>query len=180
MSEAELKFNNLSERHKGVSQGVSISYAEAGAVCLDRHHASPVLFTVSDNGRVSKAHTAWPIVDEALKRAWANKDDATRDGAYGLAIAAAELTRELVAVGRAETRTGADYYLGPRDADVDDFEACFRLEVSGTDEGTDGVIGARLRQKVQQASDGESNLPAIATVVAFKASKIVSSDVEEQ
>jgi hypothetical protein len=111
--------------------------------------------------------------------AWANNDDTTRDGAYGLALAAVEITRGLVAVSRAETRTGADYYLGTPDAVLDDLEASIRLEVSGTDEGGESVINSRLRQKLEQASKGCSNLPAMALVVGFKALRIVSEDVKK-
>jgi hypothetical protein len=41
--------------------------------------------------------------------AWANTTDTTETGAYGIAIAAVEVTDGLVTVARAETRTGADY-----------------------------------------------------------------------
>jgi hypothetical protein len=121
----------------------------------------------------------WSAPDERTLNAWANKDDATEYGAYGLALAAVELTRGIVAVRRAETRTGVDYYLGdPRLTPPDDLEASVRLEVSGTDEGNDSVIQSRLRQKSQQAGTVASNPPAIATVVGFAALKIVTADVE--
>jgi hypothetical protein len=86
----------------------------------------------------------------------------------------------MVAVRRAETRTGTDYYLGSPEAPADDLEASFRLEVSGTDEGNDTVIQSRLRQKLDQAIAGASNLPAIATVVGFAALKIVTADVKKE
>jgi hypothetical protein len=86
-----------------------MSYSEAVRVCLGRHHGSPVEFSLNDNGQVERASAEWPPPDERTKNAWANKDDATRDGAYGLSLAAVEAMRGLVAVRRAETRTGADY-----------------------------------------------------------------------
>jgi hypothetical protein len=84
----------------------------------------------------------------------------------------------VVAVRRAETRTGADYYLGAPGAVMDDLEASARLEVSGTDYGGESVIKGLLRQKLEQASKGRSNLPAIASVVGFRALQIISADVE--
>jgi len=173
-----LSFITLSERHPGISEGVALSYAEAVRVCLDRHHRSPVDVLINDSGGVEKATAEWPLADDRIKKAWANKDDATRDGAYGLSLAAIEAIRGLVAVRRAETRTGADYYLGESGSKADDLEANFRLEVSGTDEGGETIILGRLRQKLEQARKGNSNLPAIASVVGFAALRIFSADLD--
>jgi hypothetical protein len=173
-----LSFLNLSERHPGISEGIAMSYSEAVRVCLGRHHTSPVEILVNDNGQTERVGAEWPPPDERIKKAWANKDDATRDGAYGLSLAAVEAMRGLVAVRRAETRTGADYYLAASGGEADDLEASFRLEVSGTDEGGETIILGRLRQKLDQARKGNSNLPAIASVVGFAALQIVSADVD--
>ena len=122
----------------------------------------------------------WAAADERVKNAWANEIDATEAGAYGLALAGVELVKGLVAVRRAQTRTGADYYLGAAGAIPEDLEGCYRLEISGIDRGTASAIKARLRQKVEQAEKGESNLPAIAAVVEFSTVHIVSADVEQK
>jgi hypothetical protein len=148
-------------------------------VCLGRHHESPNEFQLTDNKNNQSAAAAWTVADERTKNAWANDDDATEAAAYGLALAAVELTRGLVAVRRAETRTGADYYLGEPSGTADDLEASVRLEVSGTDSGGSTVINSRLRQKLEQARRGNSNLPAIASIVGFAALQIISADVEE-
>ena len=155
------------------------NYAEAVRVCLDRHHTSRAEFRLTDNGRIEKAIAEWETADARTKGAWANRDDATRDGAYGLALASVEIMRGLVAVSRAETRTGADYYLGARDAVLEDLEASIRLEVSGTDEGGQSAINSRLKQKLEQANEGRSNLPAMASVVGFRALQIISEDVKK-
>jgi hypothetical protein len=172
-----LRFSDLSTRHVGVSDGISNGYSEAVCVCLDRHHKSPAEFTLRDNNKDEAGVAEWVSVDDRTKNAWANKDDATEAGAYGMALAAIEVMRGLVAVRRAETRTGADYYLGRPDSLSEDLEASVRLEVSGTDEGGEAVIRSRLKAKVEQAARGNSNLPAVASVVGFAALHIVSMDV---
>ena len=154
-----------------------MNYREAACICLDRHHASPMEFLLTDNDRDEHVSAEWVMPDERTKHAWANKDDATRDGAYALSLSAVEVMRGLVAVRRAETRTGADYYLGDPTRLWEGFEASFRLEVSGTDEGGEAVIRGRLREKLEQARKGNSNLPAIASVVGFAALRIVSADL---
>src|SRR5439155_1277078 len=55
----------------------------------------------------------------------------------------------------------------------------FTIEDSGTDKGTPKDVEVRLLQKVAQARAGQSNLPALATVVGFKAQKIAVKDVGE-
>jgi hypothetical protein len=178
MPEIKLQFNNLSERHPGVTPVISASYAEAATVCLGRHHQPPQPISLQDRDAIMSVNAEWEPADERTRNGWANMDDATEYGAYGLALAAVELTRGMVAVRRAETRTGADYYLGLPGRRADDLESSFRLEISGTDQGNESVIQARLRQKVEQALAGTSNLPAIATVVGFVALKIVTADVQ--
>jgi hypothetical protein len=122
IAERVLQFADLSKRHVGVSDGISASYAEAVRVCLDRHHVSPAKFEMRNNSTKDVATAQWSKVDLRISNAWANRDDATEAGAYGLALAAIEIMRGLVAVRRAETRTGADYYLGPVGSSMDDLE----------------------------------------------------------
>ena len=66
---------------------------------------------------------------------------------------------------------------GSRGRQRNDLEVSYRLEVSGTDDGNEAAIHARLRQKLEQARKGSSNLPAIASVVGFAALRIVSADL---
>ena len=106
MEPKPLSFMDLSKRHPGVSKGIAMNYSEAVRVCMDRHHTSPSEFSVTDNNKNARGIAESISADERLKNAWANKDDATRDGAYGLCLAALEVIRSLVAVSRAETRTG--------------------------------------------------------------------------
>jgi len=121
----------------------------------------------------------WPVPDKRIFDAWANEIDTTEAGAYGCVIAALELLRSLFAVRRAETGTGADYYVGPAGSGEDDLEGCLRLEVSGTSNGDSKVVTKRLLEKVRQAQQGSSNLPALAGVIGFSAKLLVLQDVQE-
>ena len=73
--------------------------------------------------------------------------------------------------------TGADYYVAPGDTAPDDLEDWLRLEVSGVDRGPESTIGQRLRAKLDQAAVGNSNLPALAGVVGFRARLIMVADL---
>ena len=119
----------------------------------------------------------WDPPDARCRGAWANKDDATRDGAYACAIAAIELFLGLYAIRRAETLTGADYYVAPLSHTSEDLEDRYRLEVSGPNSG-EYEVKQRLRMKVHQAQHGKSNLPAWAVVVGFRVKLISMQSVE--
>jgi len=160
--------NNLAHRHYGLIESIADSYTDAARVCLDRHHRSPAQVRIMKAPNEIRAEVQWAATDERTRGALANQDDATRDGAYGCIIASVELSEGLYAVKRAETKTGADYYVAPAGKRIEDLEDCWRLEVSGLDKGNDAAVARRLREKVQQTRDGASNLPAIAGVIGFE------------
>lgn len=171
----------LHERHFGLTPEIGGSYAQAAAVCLDRYHGSPAVLSFScDDEPGTSSRVMWAAPSARVRGAWANQDDATRDGAYGLALASAEDYLGLVALRRAETRSGVDYYLAPAGADVNqtdgelDLEASLRIEVSGMSAtNSEAEIQQRLRVKINQARAGASSLPALACVVAFNRARIV-------
>lgn len=174
-----LPLEKLSERHPGLTKAIGEGYAEAASVCLSRHHISPVDLEIAREDQVLECSATWNAPDERTKRAWANEIDATEAGAYGVSLAAIELDQGLVAVSRAETLTGADYYVAPIGANPEDLEECVRLEVSGTDHGDKAEIERRLKVKVKQAANGASNVPAMASVVGFRERAIFFSKVEQ-
>ena len=175
MARPKIQIQDLDARHPGLTAGVALGFREAAEVCLDRHHSPPTDLVV-DRGTRIEAIAEWDAPDERTKHAWANEIDATEAGAYCVALAAIEVTDDLVAIRRAETHTGADYYVAPRGTSLGDLEDALRLEVSGIDEATPGSLKARLRQKLEQTGRGRSNLPAIAAVVTFSPPHVAIAD----
>lgn len=171
-----LPLHNMHLHHNGLTKAIAETYTEAARVCLDRHQNSPREFGIEDDGSENTVLVEWEQTDDRTRGAWANETDATCMGAYACALAATEIQRGLVAVHRAETHSGADYYIGPLGATKEDLEECFRLEVSGSDQER-SVIKTRLRIKVEQARNGNSNLPAIAAVVGFRTGLILIETV---
>lgn len=178
MTKRRLPLDNMADRHPGLTPAVADSYAEAARVCLDRHHESPIDLDIANSGRVETVVAEWIETDGRTRGAWANEIDATEVGAYACVLAAVELAEGLVAVRRAPTRTGADYYIGPAGVTVGDAEDWLRLEVSGIDRACGATVEQRLKEKLTQAAAGVSDFPAMAGVVAFKARRIVLSRVE--
>jgi hypothetical protein len=167
----------MHERHRALTPSLAGTYQEAACVCLSRRHTSPIEVVLSDNGTERKAELDFQAPTTRERDAWANKIDATEMGAYCCVIAGVEALRDLYAVRRAETGTGADYYVGPKDSGEEDLEDCFRLEVSGMDAGNPREVERRLLEKVLQAQRGESSLPALAGVISFSAKLIKICDV---
>jgi hypothetical protein len=177
----KINLDRMHERHYALTESIAGAYEEAASVCLSRHHNSPLSITLSDNSSHPRsAEISWTAPSPRALAAWANKTDTTEMGAYGCVISGLELLRNLLAVRRAETGTGADYYVGPKGSGLDDLEECFRLEVSGVNDGDAKDVATRLLQKVQQAREGESDLPALAGVMGFRAMLLMLQDVTEE
>lgn len=175
-----LRLDGLHERHPGLTSALGESYAEAASVCLSRHHRPPVTLSLKHAGNDELRVVNFVVPDARVSNAHANETDATEAGAYGVSLAAVEAVVGLVAVRRAETLTGADWYVAPNGTDIVDLESCIRLEVSGSSAGASADIKRRLGEKVAQAARGQSNLPAIAAVVGFKALEVAISPLGER
>lgn len=147
-------------------------------MCLDRHRQSPIGVQIDNSGTGFSTSVAWAATDERTRNAHANEIDATEAGAYACVLAAVELAMRMVAIHRAETATGADYYIALAGTTAADLEAALRLEVSGVDKGSPVAVNQRLSVKLEQAAMGASNLPALAGVVGFRASLIMLQPVQ--
>jgi hypothetical protein len=173
----ELKLDRLHERHPGLTQALGESYTEAACVCWSRHHSPPVRVLLKRGSMDDARVVDFVLPDQRMRAAHANEIDAAETGAYGVSLAVVEDVEGLVAVGRAETLTGADWYIAPNGTSLEDLESCIRLEVSGTSAGTSADIKRRLLEKIAQAARGESSLPAISSVVGFRALEVAISSV---
>lgn len=175
----KLPIHDMAQRHGGLTEAIAKVYTEGARVCLDRHHFSPTEFEITNSGQKAKAIVEWELTDGRTRRAWANEIDATEAGACACTLAAVELSNGLVAVHRAETKTGADYYVAASGTAPEDLEDCLRLEISGVDRAGATAVAQRLKEKLAQAAAGASNLPAIAGVVGFRARVILLSSLEQ-
>jgi hypothetical protein len=173
-----IRLDRLNDRH-GLTPARLEVFREAASVCLSRHHQPPAVLVLEDNGVRSTADLSWREPDERERATYANLHEAVEQGAYGCVLASIDHLRGLVAVRRADTGTGADYYVGPLGAGANDLEDCLRLEISGIDAGEERDVRRRLVEKQQQARDGQSSLPALAGVIGFRARLLLVADVHE-
>jgi hypothetical protein len=179
MSLPTISIAGLNERHHGLTEEVAAYYAQGARVCLDRHHEPPRNLQIEMGSITSECSLSWEVTTQDVKLAWGNDDDATRDGAYIVALAALEHAEGLVAVHRAQSRSGADYFVAPSGTPKGDIENAIRLEVSGIDRSDPSKMRARLQQKKDQTRRGESDAPAIAAVVGFSSAVVQMERVTE-
>jgi len=163
-----LQLWDLYRRHPGVTRALGRSYCEAASVCLEKFHTRPKASEIVVDGAQRTVPLDWrPANRRRIRAAFANATDATRDGAYAVALAAVDFAYGWVAVRRAETLSGADYYLATVNEHGSELEDAIRLEVSGTLSGRN-VVKRRVADKRHQLLRGTSNLPGLAAVVSFK------------
>ena len=179
MDDPALPLYDLSARHYGLIEPLAGHCEAAARVCLDRHHTSPVHVSIRAKAVESKALVTWEKTDDRTRGALNNKTDTTEMGACGCVIAAVELTQGIYTVRRAETETGADYYVAPPGMGIEDLEGCFRLEISGMNKGNNRAVEHLLFTKIEQTKKGRSNLPAIAGVIGFEVLRILIEYVDE-
>jgi len=104
-------------------------------------------------------------VDLTAEETYNDPQEATEEGAEGVALTAARAVLDRVAFRRLPKGRGADYLMRRADArDGDDYE---RLERSGIGEGDEG-IDARLREKVRQLARFPEAPPGWAAVTDFR------------
>jgi hypothetical protein len=150
----------------GLTTACGTMLAESAAVCLEnRDHQSGVQLHVSGM-KTDVFGLQWPEVDEQQRRCYADLQEATERGAYGVAILVVkELTGKLV-VERSMKGPGFDYWIGDGDDDLL-FSGKARLEVSGILAGTRGQIAGRARQKKDQIKSSAHLAPGYIAVIEF-------------
>jgi hypothetical protein len=173
----ELQLSDLHQRHPGLTPAMAQMFFEAASICLSRHHSRPNDLQIRFlEGVETQAVVDWQAPTPGLKAAYANTIDTTEWGAYGVSLAAIEL-KGLVAVQRAETLSGADYYVAPIGSEIDDLEEALRLEVSGTDTAGSAGCYSRLQKKIDQTKNAAHDIPAVASVVGFCQKLVLVSEV---
>jgi len=172
-----LEVRDLHVSHPGITEHQSGALCEAAAVCLARHHSPPKQFAVRCDEENHTVGLNWPMPSRQVLSSQANTDDATRDGAYAISLLFVNNILHLVAVGRAEKGSGADWLVTrPETAETHatgfpilEGPDIYRLEVSGVDRGT---LRSRMKMKEQQLLRGNSSCPGIAAVVGFERAEV--------
>lgn len=152
----------------GLTEAYAQTLGEAAAVCLEGlgHKPKTARLVATDEFTNEMFGLEWEPCNEYLRRCYADPQEATEQGAYGLAIEIAKEFTGMVVVERSRKGTGFDYWLGHEDDLL--FEGKARLEVSGILKGDTSRIQARLREKLIQLDRSDDfGLPGYVAIIEF-------------
>ena len=153
----------------GVTAAAGGALAEAAGVCLEsQHHRQGVVLRVQGD-RQARHEMRWPLITPQAVRTWADEQEATEEGAAGVAALLAREEIGYLVVERSKRGTGFDYWLGNSPDEVAAYKA--KMEVSGIRNGSEAEINDRVREKMEQMQKPSPPvapaLPAYAVVTEF-------------
>jgi len=161
-----LDLDSLAEGMTGLTAGLGVVFAEAGAVCIEsQEHLSGVWMAVIGS-EPARQQLFWSPVTEQMLRSYNDDEETTEWGATGVAILLARNVTGHHVLQRMPKRTGCDYWIG--DTDDGTVQDKMRLEISGTRRGGRAELRSRVREKLRQTQQSDATaLPALVIVVDF-------------
>ena len=162
-----LDLNDLSAGNiPAITPAMGAALAEAAAVCLESQgRRAGVRLSVSGYREGGYTLRWQPVSPQAL-RSWDDPRLATEMGAEGIAVLLAKAEIGYEVLRRAWQGTGFDCWLGA--ASAEGVQGMAGMEVSGIRRGDEGVVRARVRDKLQQVGQFENqSTEAYVIVVEF-------------
>jgi hypothetical protein len=151
----------------GLSARAGAMMAEAAGVCLDdQGHAPGCLLTVEGCCECNLT-LSFCSVDATRRATWNDQEEATEQGAYGVALLLLHEIEGQTVITRSRKGTGFDYWVGKEDGAL--FQQKARLEVSGIRHGGSANIEQRVRQKTRQAGPGRGGIQTYVAIVEYSA-----------
>ena len=169
-----------------ISPNIGNALAEAAAYCIESQNHQQGAGLTLRGGSNTIYRLGWVPVTAEARRGWHHPDEATEEGAAGIAIILSFLELGQMVIARSWRRSGFDYLLGDEDlTNISDIERSVtdemshlleddglvvrgRMEVSGIRENTDSVIKGRVSEKLAQTTQTDYlGVPAHVVVVEF-------------
>lgn len=153
-------------KHHSLTPAMGANLSHAAAVCInDSGH--PITVTATGKGAYTRTYilNRCDVTDE-ISRTWNDMQEATEEGACGVALVQVAKESKYRVIERSRKGTGIDYWLGDKDSFL--FQRKARLEVSGSLKGDEKELNRRLQIKVAQTKQSDATkLPAIIVIVGF-------------
>lgn len=151
-----------------ITPAFGAALVEACAICLtEQGHQLGVTITV--NGDFESVFALiYPKVTEQMRRCWNDREYATEQAAYGVALLLMQQLTAFTVVERSRKGTGFDYWLGKASSEKDQpFSKSARLEVSGIRQGNSSQVRARAKLKIEQVERTDGLAPAYIVIIEF-------------
>jgi hypothetical protein len=164
-----LDLNTLECGMPGITPRIGAYLAEAAVTCLEEETHCPGVSMRIDGDCKHQLQIRWLAEGDRgqRSRAWRDADEATEQGACGIAALLVAALTEYTVIERARKGPGFDYWLGRKDSVAPLFQDKARLEVSGLRRGDDRTIESRVRRKAKQIEPSDAVLPGLVAVVEF-------------
>ncbi|PKD17659.1 hypothetical protein APR41_05475 [Salegentibacter salinarum] len=162
-------------KHHNLTPAMGVSLSHAAAVCInDRGHALNV--SSIGKGAYTRNYTLKRCeVTNEISRTWNDMQEATEEGACGVALVQVAKESKYQVIERSKKGTGIDYWLGDKDGFL--FQRKARLEVSGSLNGDEKELNKRLQTKIEQTKQSDATkLPAIIVIVGFSHPMILTAE----
>jgi hypothetical protein len=110
-----LDLGRLCQGYPRLSEALGTCLANAAGVCLEeRRHGLGVVMAI--RGDLTASYVLrWPKIDERIRSEWSDPQEATEQGACGIAILLIVNLTDYHVVQRSWKGTGFDYWLGLKD-----------------------------------------------------------------
>jgi hypothetical protein len=158
----------------GITKSLAQSFVHTCIVCLEKQkHDSGVSLTVYEESRPRTIKLYWEQeINDQIRRTWNDLQEATENGATGLAILLMLKRTQYTVLERSPKGTGFDYWLLDKETVLSSEFVEFRnarLEVSGIlNAEKESIIKSRIKDKLSQVAPSDyTNLPALIVVVEF-------------
>lgn len=169
VSQKTISLSALRNGAPGLTADMGGSLAEAASVCLEQQgHKTNVCIDV-DGSFKTKYSLLYLTITEQMRRCYHDSQEATENGACGIALLLVQDLIGLTSIFRSRKGTGFDYWLGQDSEESDPLNFMSekaRLEVSGILNGKQHVM-KRVREKLRQVEPSDGCLPAYIVVVEF-------------
>lgn len=168
MTLMSFSLEDLKKGCPGVTPDLGGFFAESGAVCLENQgHQREVNLKIYGDFQDSIKVTWHPATEQMLK-AYNDLQDATENGAYGMAILLILNLTEYTILQKSIKGTGFDFWLGKKGQTNLLFQEKIRLEVSGILKGDQKKVDQRFKEKSNQTNrSDDSGLDAIIAIIEF-------------
>ncbi|MBE9061231.1 hypothetical protein [cf. Phormidesmis sp. LEGE 11477] len=163
-----LDFASLKQGLPAITPAFGAALAESVAVCLDEqgHQSGVSLKLLGDSSGTFLL--LYSEVTEQMRRCWNDREYATEQAAYGVALLLIQRLTEFTVIERSRRGTGFDYWLGKvSDVSEQPFQKLSRLEVSGIRQGSEQQIRTRVRMKIRQVQAVNNRLSVYVAVIEF-------------
>jgi hypothetical protein len=161
-------FEALRNGKLGISPAYGSFLAEAASYCLElKGHPNPVLLRVTGD-LPRTGNLRWCASAANLETTYADLQETTEYGAYGVAFVVAVEVTGFSYIERSAKGTGIDCWLSEGHHQHGPFQRAARMEVSGILDGDESAITGRLHKKLAQTEKSDETwLPAYVAIVEF-------------